>query len=163
MFSISIYADNSTTEEAAIIQSQLNNYDAEKSYNWLYNNIRNTTLSVDQEALATVALLQSPPGILSGMVQKLKSREDKNACWPAGACNVKSTSLAMLALALAGQDITKESAWLKNARVPALSSGEWWLVLKATSASNGTCSFSFKGGNKSFDLFDDKITIPTIF
>ncbi|MBS3152317.1 hypothetical protein J4230_02805 [Candidatus Woesearchaeota archaeon] len=136
-------------------------YDQAKSYEWLYNKVKNATFGVDQRAISTIALLQNPPGNAEGFVEALRDSEDRvNFCWPNGGCKVKDTALATLALILAGQNTAKEVAWLKNAKIPGLGSGDWWIVIKAGSSNNGSCQFSYKGANKTFDLQDDKVKLP---
>ncbi|MBI2148078.1 hypothetical protein HYU23_00200 [Candidatus Woesearchaeota archaeon] len=155
-----VYSQNDTTTDTSVTQTTQLGYDQAKSYGWLYTKVKNATFSVDQRALSTISLLQNSQGEMAGLIEALKDSEDRiNNCWPNGACKVKDTALAALALALAGQDVTKEVAWLKNAKIPALSTGEWWVVVKSGANANGSCQFSYKGGSKTFDLQDDKIKL----
>ena len=142
--SISVFAQNDTaavtssTSTSTVINPVV--YDQSASYNWLYTKVKNTTVGVDQRALSTIALLQSPPGNVQGLIEALRDSEDRvNSCWPNGGCKVRDTALATLALTLAGQNTAKEITWLKSAKIPGLGSGDWWIVIK--SSTNFNCSF----------------------
>lgn len=155
-----VYAqdENSTTNTNSSASTlSPSSFNPTTSYNWLYQHVKNSSsMNVDVRALSTIALIQGNPGELSGIVEALKDKEDSNnGCWPSGGCKVKDTALGTLTLALAGQDVSKEVGWLKSARVPGLSGGEWWIVIKGSS--NGSCQFSYQGGNKTFNLQDDRI------
>lgn len=131
--------------------------DLARSYSWLYDEVRNSSsMDVSVRALSDIALIQGNPGEMSGLIEALRDFEDTtNHCWPTGGCRVKDSALATLALSLAGQDVTEEVEWLKSARVPGLSGGEWWIVIKASN--NGTCQFSYPGGEQTFQITNDMI------
>ncbi len=156
-----VFAANETENTDTVIQPipQSQGFDQAKSYLWLYNNVKNVSFpDVDKRALSTIALIQGSNSNMKGLVEALKDKEDRvNGCWPSGGCKVKDTALATLALALSGQTITKEVEWLKNSRMPGINSGEWQIVLKASSNNNGTCQFSAKGSNKTFEVQEEKI------
>lgn len=127
------------------------------SYNWLYDTTTNKSLDVQEESAALMALLGQPTRELSGIVEELVKTEDPvQHCWPKGGCKTKDSSLATLALYLAGQDVNQEVKWLKDAKISMGNKGEWWLVIK--SSTDGTCNIKY--GNrpaKPFELEGDKI------
>ncbi|HLC86118.1 MAG TPA: hypothetical protein VJG30_02450 [Candidatus Nanoarchaeia archaeon] len=127
------------------------------SYEWLYNTTTTKSLDVQERSTALMALLGQPTRELSGIVEELVKTEDPvQHCWPKGGCKTKDSALATLALYLAGQDVTQEVKWLKDAKISMGNKGEWWLVIK--SSTDGTCSIKY--GNrpaKPFELEGDKI------
>lgn len=134
-----------------------------KSYDFLYGKLTNSTPSSDVRSLSTIALIGGglESGKLSGLIGEIKKLEDPvQHCWPSNNCRVKDSSLATLALALAGQDVTQEVLWLQSVKVAGLpSSGEWSVVIKAES--DGTCKFSFSGGERTFNIEGEKVKLPT--
>src|SRR3989344_3502014 len=160
-----VYAELNDTEDLSQ-PSVLNNqpaggFDASKSYNWLYEKVSNASFDTDKRALSDIALIQGNFPNVAGLLEALRDKEDAvNGCWPRGGCKVKDSALATLALTLAGQEVSKETDWLKKARVPGLSGGEWWIVVKANS--NGTCQFSYANNNsKTFKIEGDKVKLPS--
>ncbi|HLC58874.1 MAG TPA: hypothetical protein VJI68_03350 [Candidatus Nanoarchaeia archaeon] len=161
--SFSVFAANETNGSGSQTTSTVTNLargDLSKSYGWLHASISNTSsLSIEDRALSSIALLQNSQFQVSGSIENLKRLEDAaSKCWPSGNCNVKDSSLATLALALSGQDVTGEVTWLKQAKVPMALVGEWWLVIKG---SNGQCKITYPGGDKIFTLENDRIKNPS--
>lgn len=154
LLSLAVFAQTGTSEIS---------FDQSKSYDWLYDKLTNSTPLPEARSLATIALVQSgiESGKLSGLVDNLKKLEDSQGCWPSGGCKVRDTALATLTLALAGQDVTKEVAWLQSTKVAGLpASGEWSIVVK--SESDGTCKFAFAGGQeRTFTIEGEKVKLPT--
>jgi hypothetical protein len=134
--------------------------DFAKSYNWLHAKTSNVTTTTEITSLTMIALAGSGKP-LTGYADDLTATEDAtNKCWPKGGCKVKETSLATLALALSGKDITKEVEWLKKAKAPMTGTGgEWILVIKGE---NGACDITYPpSGTKKFNLEDEKIKTQT--
>ncbi len=147
--------DNTQIDPGATGQATAGVFDSTKSTNWLLNATSNRSMTLDIKALADIAIMQKGSGQFSGLVQTLKAKEDNSSnCWPQGGCKVRDTSIATLALSLAGQDVSKEVQWLKDARTAMPNSGKWWIVIKGN---NGSCTFNFLGGQKTFTLDEDKI------
>jgi len=145
-------ATSSSTPPAAVTPTGFN---PAKSYSWLLGKANSSALHPVDRAVSNIALLQGENLNLLGLLKDLKDREDATGCWPQGGCVVKDTALATLALALAGQNVSKETDWLKKARVPMNLNGDWWFVIKGN---NGNCTFTYPpNGNKKFTLQDDKV------
>ncbi len=137
-------------------------FDQAKSYDWLYEKMVNATFTSDIRSLGTLALIQGTNKDISGLIDEIKKLEDSTlGCWPKEGCKVKDSALATLALALSGQDVSKEVQWLKSARIPGLTGNDWLVVIK--SGSDGTCDLTYPGATaaKTFNIVADKVKTPT--
>ncbi len=137
-------------------------FDQAKSYDWLYKKMIDATFTSDIRGLGTMALIQGTNKDFSGLIEEIKKLEDTSlGCWPKDGCKVKDSALAVMAMALAGQDITKEVQWLKNMRIPGLTGNDWLIIVK--SGSDGTCDLTYPGGTaaKTFNIVADKVKGPT--
>ncbi len=138
-------------------------FDEEKSYAWLSNSVSDwSKIEVFSQSLAIMALINHGDDVAAG-VSSLKGKEANDGCWPSGGCKVTDTALATLALNQAGQDVSKEVAWLQDkngALNPALTTGSWLIQIEAQG--NGTCVLTYGANNqtKTFTVNGNKIT-PT--
>ncbi len=147
--------DSTKTESNKVVEPE-----AISSLDWLENKTTDNIEDIYEDSLAVIALLGSDQRDISGLVDRLKSRGDvQTGCWPSGACKVKDTAIAGLAMYLSGQDEEAKAAadWLKKSTIPGLRSGEWWLVIKG-STPEGSCTVTYLNKPKTFNFKEDKIT-----
>ena len=156
------------TAEEADVNSYLDTAVDDGSFNtvttqeWLLNKSL-TSGTVSGLAMSIVALSGEGQPV-SEHVEKLLSQANQNSyCWPAGACDLKTTSYALLAMYSTGQDevVAKGLEWMQSTlrEAPGDSPG-WQLVIDANQ--NGICTIGLVNGTiKDYELKDNKIYAGT--
>lgn len=127
----------------------------EKATSWLANNT-NFDQDVETVSYSVIALsLADEEGEAQQGVAKLIDRQDASGCWPKGNCRVKDTGLALLAVSQLGKSTSATRSWILSSRLPATSSGKFWVQIAASS--DGICRVSYDGKSKSFTLKNGNI------
>ncbi len=121
-----------------------------KASSWLSNNSR-FDQDIETVSLSILALgLTDKAGDAQLGVTKLSDGQDASGCWPKGKCRAKDTALAALALSQFNKPTASAKSWLSSLRLPATSTGKFWIQIAA--ASDGQCRLTYSGKQKTFTL-----------
>jgi len=134
----SVYAANEV--DSTIIEQDV---DVAKAYEWLYGQVNESwdSLSASDTALSILAL-RGKYDVEDG-VDRLKSLESGDN-WG----DIKSSSLAVLALYKSGEEVEDEIAWLVGEQKKARTDGNWFIQLATNHG--GRCTLNYEGGEHEF-------------
>jgi len=122
--------------------------DTDTAMDWLKDQTKPTTSSLAFSILASDAF-----GSSSELKTELNSRKSSENCWPLGACGVKETSLALLAL----KQSPSSNAWL-NSKKHHDSEGKW--LLQIDTDGQGTCTITYSGKSVIINVNNGFISSP---
>lgn len=121
----------------ATTNSSQNSTNLDKAYQCIQNKTGDdcSKLTVDEQASVLLS-----KGNYKNCVDAFLKNSDNQQCWPSGNCNIKSTSIALLALDRAGQNTDTIKAWLLN-RSKVASDLTWYIQIDSSSATS--CKVSY--------------------
>jgi len=152
--------DNSTTitnTTTTTTTSSVNLTGFDKSYSCLKEQIADkdvTTLSNEELEFSLLAMSYDS-STQSKLKTELLDREDANNCWPEGACTLKDTSLALLALDALNQNTKNIQSWLGNQTMNP-SGIVWYLQIDTDASEKATCTITYDGTGKTVYVNEDK-------
>ena len=101
-----------------------------------------STLSVEEQIFSLLAISDSD--IDAECKDALISESNNGECWPKSGCNLKETSLALLALDNEGENTDKIQEWLR-AQTKSSPDLIWFLEIHSTNNEATTCQISYSG------------------
>ena len=127
-----------------------NETNLEKAYQCIRDKINDdcSSLTSEQQSFALLAF-----GDYSKCLDKFVSNSKDQECWPRSNCNLKETSLALLAYDRLGKNTEKIESWLLN-QTKTASDLIWYLQVESDSATK--CSITYGSSINSFNIFDNK-------
>jgi len=131
--------------------------DFEKSYNCLKSQVNSKLsagLTIEELAFSMLALAYD-----SDMQSKLKAKIEEQGlngeCWPKPTCNLKDTSLVLLAYNHIGANTQKIESWLLN-QTTAPSDLVWYLQIDSDASERADCTIVYDGSERAISLNPDK-------
>lgn len=125
------------------VSAELTDKNISKAYSCLQNKTANCSTSLDDNIFTLLTL--------GTCKDKVMQKSEKDECWPAGNCNVKQTSQAILALKESGSDTAKPIKWLFSHNKTA-SGIDWFLQTESSEATK--CNVNY--GDKTYPFSIDK-------
>jgi len=126
------------------------------AYNWLATKVA-TWPSGDDGAFALLALSYDSVQAAKGRAALMAASKNNGECWPSASCNVKSTSLAILALNSIGENTEDAERWLLSKEKPYIVSGaEWHLQIDNAEAGTMSCTIRYDTFSYQRNLSADK-------
>lgn len=129
----------------SIASAELNNTAINNAYDCLEDKVENCSTSLDDNIFTLLSLKKCKNEVL-----KVSSSV---GCWPTGACNIKQTAQAMLALKESNSNTTNSETWLFS-HVKTPTNLEWFIEIESNSAS--TCSIDYSGHSYQISIGEDK-------
>ena len=126
----------------------------EKAYSCLESKFNNSCakLTLEQKAFSLLALAYNSD-IQSDCKKALEDTSQNKTCWPAGACKIKDTALAVLALDYTGQDTIKSEEWLLSKNITPTEL-EWYMQIDSTEATR--CNLTAGSEVKAISIGENK-------
>jgi len=127
-----------------------NQTNLDKAYQCVRDKINDecSSLTSEQQAFAILAL-----GDYKKCLDKFISNSKNQECWPKSNCNLKETSLALLAYDRLGKNTEKIESWLLN-QTKTASDLVWYLQIEADGATK--CSVAYGSSINNINIFDNK-------
>ncbi len=126
------------------------NFSSDRGYDWLLSkgssegSYENSVFSTSLAVLAYDSAGASTQAKYS--LSWIKDQQDPKYCFPKGACTVKDTALAVLALNALSESTDYQENWLINAQSASSSRGNWWL--QVITEGEGICTISYQKNNQ---------------
>ncbi len=127
------------------ISAELNGTKVDSAYSCLQNKTKDCSTSLDDNIFTLLSLKTCE--------QKVLNASQNQECWPKGACNIKQTSQALVALKESGSDTKKAKDWLlsKTRTPPGI---DWFLQIESNDAT--VCSIEYSGKTYQISIADNK-------
>jgi len=130
----------------------------EKAYDCLKDLVEQrgyNSLTPEEQAFSLLAL-----GYDSSQQSSLKSalassKDPNNACWPAGSCKLKETSLALFAYEHIGENTDDIESWLMNQTI-APRELIWYLQIDSPETVEVICNLSYRDTSRKITIKTDK-------
>ncbi len=122
-----------------------------KAYNWLATAVRDKWEPMSPEDISFSMLALSFDDSMATVARDvLLSKSSDGKCWPKGACKIKDTAIALLALSRIGYDTSLPEEWLsqQNGTPSELT---WYLQIDSTKEAKCTLEYSDRGYNATLD------------
>lgn len=128
------------------VSAELTDNNISKAYNCLQNKTTNCSTSLDDNIFTLLTL--------GTCKDKVMQKATNDECWPAGNCNVKQTSQAILALKESGADTTKPINWLLLHNKTATGI-EWFLQIESSEKTNCKAIYGEPGKEATYSFSID--------
>ena len=127
------------------ISAELNSTQINMGYTCLQNKTQNCSTSLDENIFTLLAINTCKAEVMNA--------SSNDECWPKGACKIKQTAQALLALKESGADTSKPEKWLL-AHNQTTDNLEWFLQIE--SPDETVCSISYSGKSYSIKIYENK-------
>ncbi len=125
---------------------QANDTQTDKGFSCLNAKIGNcTSLSINERIFSSLAT--------GKCITQIEESMSGDGCFPSGACDIKTTSQAVLALKNSGRSTDKSAAWLLS-KAQATSDIDWYLQVDPSAAAS--CTVSYSGVSYPVGINEDK-------
>src|SRR5574341_1136193 len=114
----------------------------QNGFDWLVSQSTNGNYKdVQSTAVAALALKESQSGYDQGELAVNYLLTLSNKCWPTTNCQVKETALVLRALDEYSKTTDDVLAWFETSQTPATATGDWYLEVITTGASQGKVAY----------------------
>lgn len=145
--------NSSSTTSSTTASLDLNQSKIDNAYKCLENKTKSKCNSLSVSDMSLVILAVPSSNVLTECKDALKAKKDSQNCWPSGACKIKDTALAVLALNSLGENTDAAQSWLLNhTRTP--TDLIWYLEQDSNEAAQ--CKISYSGNDYTINVADNK-------
>ncbi len=153
--SMLLAADNSSNSTSNSSSTSLTGF--EKSYSCLKDILAGkdvTKLTQDELSFSLLAMSYDS-STQTKIKNELMVRQDSSKCWPKGACTIRDTAIALLALDSIGKDTKDIQNWLTN-QTMSPTDLTWFLQIDTDATTKTKCTITADGSSKTIYVNEDK-------